>query len=123
LAKKHNKLVEKQVDAPDDMEGIIIKTPDFLRQEPMDFLLQSKIQKRNQQPLTVGEIVHSGRQTALQKLEIEIKNLQAQGNQYREFETNYRMECAKSSEGMAESGPMAQAVHKLKKRLFEETFA
>ena len=68
-------MIEQQADMPEDFEGIQVITTDFIRQEPCDFLLTSKIQKRNQLPLTVGELVHSGRKASLLKLEHEIKNL------------------------------------------------
>lgn len=46
---------------PDDYEGVKINQPDYIRQEPRDFLLIGRIQKRNTRPLTVAELAHRDR--------------------------------------------------------------
>jgi hypothetical protein len=49
-------------------------------QAPRDFLLIGRVQKRNTRPMTVGEIMHRDRQSTLQKLDLEIRNLQQTGD-------------------------------------------
>ena len=70
-SRKRNKAKIKSVpgDMPDDFKGVEVKQPDYNMQNPSDFLLIGRIQKRNTRPLTVSEVEHRERLSTVQKLE------------------------------------------------------
>jgi hypothetical protein len=77
-AKRHKKMnyVEVEASMPDPFTGVMIQTPDYIKEQPCDFLLTSKIQKRNTRPMTVEELSNQFRKNAIDKLEFEIRHLQ-----------------------------------------------
>lgn len=85
-------------------------------QAPKDFLLITRVQKRNMRPLTVGEVNHRNRSIALEKLDAQIRVTQkiseAENETKKGQAYNYSPEKA---------GPMETALKELKKRLIKES--
>ena len=129
--KKKAELFEVKIqDAPENYEGTLIVDPDHIRQEPKDFLLIGKVQKRNTRPLTVNELAHRERELTVIKLQDEIKQLQ----QIKEYEqgckTHAEVDIVDDDDGVVLEdnisvqaimiGPMKQALKDLRRRLRHE---
>jgi hypothetical protein len=77
VKKKSKKLLlSKDQDAPEEYQGIFIKHPDMIKQDPRDYLLIGRVLLKKQRPLTEAEIKHKQREALLEKLNYEIKLLQ-----------------------------------------------
>lgn len=120
--KKPKSFVEIHQDQPDGYEGYLINQPDYNKQEPKDFLLIGKVQKRNTRPLTVGELMNRDRGVVVSKLESEIKNLQklkeydqSLKDQFREKDNDFEMDPMLTAGKKV--GPMRQALKEMKRRL------
>ena len=114
VKKKKNQLYQVKPQEKPENEGIIVDSQDFPIQAPQDFLLITRVQKRNSRPLTVGEVHHRARQNALFKLDAEIRNL----NRISDYQ-DVLVSRAKGGEKEEKTGPMMVAMNELKKRLYK----
>ena len=101
---------------PED-RGEIIKHPDILNKEPRDFLLIGRVVLKKQRPLTEVELKHRQRESLLEKLNQEIKNLQKQ----KAFENKVIKTLGQNLQDYAQtktvSGPMKNAAIEYAKRI------
>lgn len=105
-------------DPPEDFAGVVITTPDFVKQEPRDFLLTGRIQKRNSKPITVGEMHHRDRGTAVLKLEDQIRRLQDVSGDVDDEIQRYRPpQTMLDSDRDDDAGPMKKALDRMRLRL------
>lgn len=85
--KKKSSFLTKELDAPEENQGVFIKNPDMIKQDPRDYLLIGRVLLKKQRPLTEAEIKHKQREALLEKLNYEIKMLQMQAGYERKVNT------------------------------------